>query len=286
LTQTVRDRERRENKEGEKAVPMGLLGALGNAAATLKARWKLLLPFWLAISAALVALILLLPEEYQRTFVLSVSASRTELQAEFGQPAPEPTQVGNQAIKFLQQTDFGQVTVSPTYNSPKQQIQVLAQSQDKEALDKAPSRAVAAVQYGFRATYEGTLGPSIQSQLASAQQQENSQQATLKDIEDRISNTKPKGPEDIEAIVKLTVLEGKRQDALNGIASQRDRIKSLQEDLKNLPQLAAEPVAVKVVDASAIRQGNSRAPAAFFAVLLGFVIAAAAVLRFAAARSK
>jgi hypothetical protein len=286
LTRTVSGRERRENEGQKKAAPVGALGALRSAVVALSSRWKLLLPLWLAISAVLVALILLLPKGYERNFALSVSTTQTDLQASVGQPAPDPTQASNQAVNFLQQTDFGPVTVSPTYDSTGQQIQVQAKSQDREALEKVPSKAVASVKYGFQVTYEGSLGSSIRTQLASAQQQESSSRATLRDIEARIADTKPKGPEDVEAIVKRTVLESKRQDALNGIASQRDRIKSLQEDLKNLPRLAAEPVAVKVVNASAIRQGNSRAPAAFFAVLLGFVIAAAAVLRFAAARSK
>jgi hypothetical protein len=286
LTQSVRGRERLEDGGSKKAAPAGALGGLRSIAVTLGSRWKLLLPLWLAISAVLVALVFALPQGYQRTFDLSVTPAQTELQASVGQPAPEPTQASNQAINFLQQTNFGPVTVDPKYDSTKQQIEVRAKSEDREALNKVSSKAVASVEYGFRTTYEASLGSSIRTQLASTRQQVGALRATLKDIEGQIADTKPKGPEDVEAIVKLTVLESKRQDVLNEISSQEDEISYFQGALKDLPQLAEKPVAVKASNVSDIRHGRSRVPAAFFAVLLGFVIAAAAVLRFAAARSK
>jgi hypothetical protein len=186
----------------------------------------------------------------------------------------------------LEQTDFGHVTLSPTFDPANQRIQVRAKSQDREALEKVPSKAVASVKYGFQATYEGSLGSSIRTQIASSRQRVGGARAALRDIEARIADTKPEGPEDVEGIAKLTVLESKRQDALYNIASERERIKSLQGDLKDLPRLAARPVSVDVANASDVRQGRSRVPAAIFAVLLGFVAAAAVVLRFAAARGK
>lgn len=282
----TRETEQR-GSDDQKTASSGVLVTLRRIAEVLISRWKLLVPLWLATSALLVALIFLLPREYNRNLTLAVTATQSELQAALAQPPPAPAPINNQAVSFLKQASFGPVSVNPQFDParPQEQVKVQAQSGDRRALADIDPKLVAAVEEGFREAQEVSFGTSVRSQIVSLESQASSQRESLRGIDEQIAQTQPAGPEDIKAVVRLTVLESQRQQILADIASLEAQARAFEGDLENLPELADDPIAVEVASESPVRQGNLRAPAAAFAVLLGFLAAAAVVLR-VAARSK
>ena len=126
----------------------------------------------------------------------------------------------------------------------------------------------------------------MKGRLAVVEAEVKAQGGALTGIEESIEATRPAGPDDIEGVVRLTVLESKRQDTAAALSSAEAQREPLAEAQENLSEVAAEPMVVEVADESPIRQNNPRAPSAAFAVLLGFVAAAGVVLRVAAVRRK
>lgn len=287
LTRIVPGAERRSPGDG-KGASGGILETVRGIMGTLAAYWKLLVPLWLALSVLLVALIFLLPQEYSRTLTLSVTPSQTQLQASLAQPPMDPTQAKNQAVTFLEQADFGPVRVDPEYDpaQPQQQIRVQLESQNRRALADVAEEVVAVVEEGFQGTYEASLGTALERQLTSLGTQVEAQEAAVAGIEESIEATRPAGPDDVEEVVRLAVLESKRQDTTAAISLLESQMEPLEEAQENLSEVAAKPIAIEVASESPIRQNNPRAPSAAFAVLLGFVAAAGVVLRVAAVRRK
>lgn len=288
MTQTVPGAEHRSPGDGGGASDGILLGTIRGIIGTLGAYWKLLVPLWLVLSALLVALIFLLPQEYSRTLTLSVTPTQTQLQAALALLPMDPTQAKNQAVTFLKQADFGPVRVDPDYDpaQPQQQVRVQLESQNRRALADAAEEVVAVVEEGFRGVYETSLGSALKSRLATVETQVKAQEEALAGIDEAIEATRPAGPDDVEEVVRLTVLESKRQETAAALSSTEVQKEPLEEAQENLSEVAAEPIVVEVASGSPIRQNNPRAPSAAFAVLLGFVAAAGVVLRVAAVRRK
>lgn len=283
MAQMVEGKGRQKpGKEGQD----GMIGTFLRIISVLQSRWKLMLLLGLALSLVLVLLILLLPVQYSKRTNLAVTSSVSELQTRVGQVPLDVTQASNQAVSFLEQGDFGPVTVSPTYDPETQQVEVQAESENRRALAEIEERLVDTIEEGFAKTYEGSLGPAIVVQLSSANSEVETNRALLADIERQAEELQPVDPADTQAVVRLTVLESKRLDVLNGLAAAEATRNYFEGAKRDLPRLAAEPTLVKVANESAIQRNNQRLPAAAFAVFLSFVVAAAVALRVAARRRK
>jgi hypothetical protein len=280
LTRAVSGLERRENEGSKRAAPAGVLATLRYAFAALKARWKLFLLLWAIISAVLLILVLLLPRDYEQTAIISVTPVQSDLQAQLGQPPLDPAQANTQALALIKATDLGPVTAQPAYDpaSGQQGISVQLKSENRQALKGTAPKLVGLVEEGFRATYERSLGASLQSKVASLDSQIAGFRETVSGLEDQIKDTNPTGPNDIRAVVRLSVLENSRQQTLAQISGLEEQKKTFEEARGNLPRLASEPIKVKVAGESPVSEANRRLPAAAFAVVLSLFAAAASVL--------
>jgi hypothetical protein len=235
--------------------------------------WKLLALLTVLLSVISVALVLLLPRQYQKDVALSVGLGPSELRvmAE-GMALPTPEQIGSSAASSLQGEALPEVRVNPTYDAPTNQIKVALSSPDMGALEGATPQLVALLEPGLSRRYEGEFDDVLEMQLIRAEREVEVKSNALDSIEQR---TQEASSED-----ELGALVGQRESVLSAIAEEEAKREDLEQAREDLSQVIADSLAIEVVSESAVRQ--ARPPAAL--VLLAVVGSLAGAIALTLAR--
>ena len=234
----------------------------------LRSNFKFFALLALVLSVIAVALVLLMPKQYQKQVNLSVrQVTPGELVFELRQ-APGRVEVdkmpldtlNNAAVNYIQQENgnLGNVSVSPKYDAAEQQVQVALSSRDPESLDGVSSEIVDQLKAEFGKFFERSLGPAVEAKLTELKRSNDLRQELLAQIE----QARPEG------------FEMQRAEVLNDTALAELEIRDLEQAQSELPRLASEMVSIEVVGESEAQQSSSRGRRIALAVLAALVGAA------------
>ncbi len=219
----------------------------------------------LVLSIIAVAVVSLMPKQYEKRVNLSV---REVPSLKSGQLPQQPGTVdverlstgelGNTAVRYAQQADLGDVSVSPKYDTIEQQVQLTLRSRDPESLDSISSEVVDQLKTQFGKYFEDPLSLAV---------------------EDRIDNLKLSNDLSKELFTQIEQIETvgfevQRAQVLAQIAAGELEIRDLEQAESDLPRLASEMLSIEVVNESEVYQASSSARSIALAVLVALVGAA------------
>jgi hypothetical protein len=219
----------------------------------------------LVLSIIAVAVVLLMPKEYEKQVNLSVRQVPNLL---LGQLPQQPGTVeverlptdalGNTAVRYAQQEDLGDVSISPRYDTVEQQVQLTLRSRDPESLDSISSEVVDQLKTQFGKYFEDPLSRAVESRMANLKLSNDLSRELLTQIEQPSSEA----------------LELQRAQVLTQIAAGELEIRDLEQAQSDLSQLAYDMVSVEIRNESGVHQASSRARQIALAILAALVGAA------------
>jgi hypothetical protein len=240
----------------------------------LRRNWRFLGLLTLVLSAVAVALVLLLPKQYQKEVTLQtgLAPSRLLVATEGGPMLPLPTrdQISNSAVSTLQSGGFEGVEVKATYDAPTQQIKAVLSSGDDVSLAGATPELVSFLEEDLREKHEGDITDTVELQLMESERQVESMRQAI----DR-AETREEG-DDEDQLTSAFI----RARLIGDLDAAESNLEVLEQVWEALPQLIAETISVEVLSESGVQQ--SRATAAL--VLLGVVASFAAAVALTLAR--
>lgn len=276
MAQGVRETERKD--------PYGRKPALADVTGFLKSNWRFIVLLTLLLSAAMVVVALLLPQQYSKRLTLRVTTLPTELLSTLGQPVLDEAQAGNLTVGYLQNANIEGVNVSPTYNVATRQVSVALQSRDGNALGAAVPALVDLLEEEFREVYEEPLGAALEAQVSSLEREVGASEEAIELVDREVEGALTGDPEDPRTMARVEGLETARANTLTEVAKSEAEIRELQDARRDLPELAGEPVAVEVLSESDAPQARSLVPVVALTLILGLAGAVAAAVVRAALR--
>lgn len=262
---------------------MSLFDVLG----FLRSNLKLFGVLFLALLVALLAVVLLLPQEYQKRVSLTVEPAPSSLLAQVQVPNSRVTvpsiqapRVGEIAVNAIEQRNFSAVQVSPRYDRATEQVQVTLQAATSKTLANATPAVVAAVEKGFQAEYEDLLGTALGQRLNELDRTTQVNDAVVAELDKQISQASS----DPDAAARQQGLETQRAVSLAESVSAETERRNLERARNDLPRLASEPTRVEVVKESGVGQTGSLGLKVLVAVLAALVLAAVLTVAWAIVR--
>ena len=239
--------------------------SLANVLYFLRSNFKFFGLVALVLSIIAVAVVLLMPKEYEKQVDLSV---RQVPNLMLGQLPQQPGTVdverlptdslGNTAVRFAQQEDLGDVSVSPKYDTVEQQVQLTLRSRDPESLDSISSEVVDQLKTQFGKYFEDPLSRAVEGRLTNLKLSNDLSKELLTQIEQPSTEA----------------LEMQRAQVVTQIAAGELQIRVLEQAQSDLSRLASEMVSVEIRNESEVHQASSSARSIALAVLGALVVAA------------
>ncbi|QIN77686.1 hypothetical protein GBA65_03230 [Rubrobacter marinus] len=264
----------------------GIEAAIRDVAASLASRWKLLSALALAVFAAVTALVLLLPPEYDKTVSLAVTPRVGELQQRLGQREPlERRQVANTALGLIGQARFEAEDAVATYNASRETVDVTLQSRARASLQSAADDTSAYLEEAFQREYETYLTDTVETSLVYGREQIlPSNRNTLAQLDRQIEETRRRArtadpATAANASSALRSLEKQRQGLVVRIEQKEDDLVYLEDALGDMGPYADEAVEVTASSQSETRRIGPSSSPVVAAALLSVVAAVAVVLR-------
>ena len=222
----------------------------------------------LVLSIIAVAVVSLMPKQYEKQVNLSFWQVPSRLSGDLRQQpgrdlfldiekVPTDT-LGNTAVRYAQQANLGDVSVSPKYDTIEQQIQLPLRSQDPTSFDGISSEVVDQLKTKFGDYFERPLSLAVEARLAELERTNDLSKRLLARIDQDGSSGS----------------EVQRAEVLNQIAASEIEARDLEQAQSELPQLASEMLSIEVVNESDVHQVSSRARQIALAVLAALVVAA------------
>lgn len=228
----------------------------------------------LVLSIIGVALVLLLPEQFEKQVDLTVRRVSSEpLGSSFRVEMEEAsTKSLNAAVGHLQEEDLGSVDVLPRYDRDRPQAELTLRSRDRESLDGIDSSTVVGMLEGeFQEFFEPRLASAPEVWRAELERYiEEKREKELVRADERIEEATAAG----ESTRRIENLEERREAVLSDIASAESELEGLEQAQGELPRLASEMSSVEVLDESEVRQSSSLVQRIAFAVLVSLEAAA------------
>ncbi len=220
----------------------------------------------LVLSITAVAVVSLMPKQYEKQVNLSVREVPPSLLSGGIRQQPGgadiervPTDtLGNTVVRYAQQVNLGDISVSPKYDTIEQQVQLTLSSQDPGSFDGISSEMVDQLKTKVGNYFERSLSLAVEARLADIKRANDLSKRLLAQIE----QGRPEGS------------EVQRAEVLNQIAASELEAGDLEQAQSDLPQLATEMVSIEVVNESGVHQASSRARQIALAVLAALVMAA------------
>ncbi|MDP9439604.1 MAG: hypothetical protein M3P49_12840 [Actinomycetota bacterium] len=239
------------------------------------------LPFFLLMvllfSAAAVALVLLLPRQYEKRVSLAVAPVTSTLLGRFVQEPgdlllnePRPEDVGEQIADYLQGAGPKGVETSAKYENDSQQVEVVLSSGSKRSVEAAAGEVPDLATEAFREENERTLADVLEGESLRLEREVEVNERVAADLEEEI------GSLGAEGTARLEALEQSRVELLTEVAEAELRLRDLEQARKDLPRLASGLISVEVVDESGITRSTSL-PVALAAALAAGLVAAVVV---------
>jgi len=166
--------------------------------------------------------------------------------------------LGNTAVRYAQQEDFGDVSVSPRYDTIEQQVQLTLRSRDPEALDGISSEVVDQLQTQLGKYFEDPLSRAVEGRLTNLKLSNDLSRELLTQIEQPSTEA----------------FEMQRAQVLTQIAAGELEIRDLEQAQGDLSQLAFDTVSVEIRNESEAQRSSSSARSIALAVLGALVVAA------------
>ena len=233
----------------------------------------------LVLSIIAVAVVSLIPKEYEKQVNLSVRqvpivpGTSGQLPQQPGTVDVErlPTDaLGNTAVRYAQQEDLGDVSVSPKYDTIEQQVQLTLRSQDPGSFDGISSRVIDQLKTKFGKYFEDPLSRAVESRMANLKVSNDLSRELLTQIEQPSSE----------------MFEMQRAQVLTQIAAGELEIRDLEQAQSDLSRLASEMVSVEIRNESEVHQASSRARQIALAIVAALVGAAILTIVRGALRKK
>ncbi len=247
------------------------------------------LPFFLLMvllfSAAAVALVLLLPRQYEKRVSLAVAPVTSALLGRFEQETgglrldePRPDDVGEQVADYLQGAGPKGVETTAKYENDAQQVEVVLSSERRRAVEAAADGVAGLATEAFREENERTLAAALEGESLRLEREAEVNEQVVADLEEEI------GSLGAEETARLEALEQSRVELLTEVAQAELRLRDLEQAREDLPRLASRLISVEVVDESGVSRSTSLPVALTAALAAGFVAAVVATLLRAALR--
>lgn len=247
----------------------------------LRRNWKFLGLLTVVLLAGAVALILLLPTQYQKQVSLKPELAPSELLART-EPASLPG-LGQDALvasavtslqSGAQSGTFGEVGVSAVGDPPtagvRQRINATLRSSNEDALEEATPGVVSFLEVELERRYEGEVGDALERELGQAERDVQTKSGALARVE-RQAGQNSVG----ESIVLASLAEAETEQ------------EDLEQVVEDIPQAAAEAISVEVVSESDVTQTRALTGLVLLAVAVSLATAVAlALAREALARRK
>ena len=242
----------------------------------------------LLFSAVAVAVALLLPREYEKQVTLTVTPVTSPLLGRFEQEdgggllldEPRPDDVGEQAADYLQEASPRGVETSARYDDNSQQVQVVLSSERRGALRGASSEVADLAGEASREENELSLEAALEGERLRLEREAEVYEQVVADLEEEIGSLEASGG----SAARIEALEQSRVELLTQIAQAKIRLGDLQQAREDLPRLAADLVAVEVVNESPISRATPLAVALAAAIAAALLAAVAATFVRAALR--
>ena len=258
---------------------VGLLDLLG----VLRNNLKILALLAVVFSLIGVALVLLLPREYEKQVTLSVtpvtSPSLGRLVQESDRldlEALRPDEAGQLAVGYLRENKLAGAQMNPRYDKNTQQIDVSLTSGNRRALQDAVPALVGLTREGFEDVTEDSLRAALESQGVEVGRTIEVQERVVSQLEGEIAALAP------EETARLQALENSRVLLLTEVAEAQIRQEDIARAQGELPRLASELINAEVVNESGIRRSRSPLVMLPLAVAAGIGAASAVTLALAA----
>lgn len=267
--------DRGDNRGNGGPTLLDLLRFLGSS-------WKLFLLLALVFSAVSLAVVLLLPQRYERQVTLSVMPVPNDLNLLMGSDGRsstlvtntlKPDEVGKLAVGYLREAELDGVEADPTYNQDMQRVNVSLTSSNRGDLEGVTPRVVEVMQEEFRDVYEETLTATLEAGQADLERGTEVNGETLAVLDRQIAELESAGG---DRDARLQALENERAEIAVAISQAEIEARNLERMQEDISASAAEPVAVEVVRESGVGQARSPLSGAALA-LVGSLLAAAAV---------
>ncbi|MDP9437441.1 MAG: hypothetical protein M3P49_01620 [Actinomycetota bacterium] len=243
----------------------------------------------LLFSAVAVAVALLLPREYEKQVTLTVTPVTSPLLGRFEQEdggggllldEPRPDDAGEQAADYLQEASPRGVETSAKYDDNSQQIQVVLSSERRGALREAGPEVADLAGEASREENELSLEAALEGERLRLEREAEVYEQVVADLEEEIGSLEASGG----SAARIAALEQSRVELLTQIAQAKIRLGDLEQAREDLPRLAAELVAVEVVNESPISRATPLAVALVAAIAAALLAAVAATFVRAALR--
>ena len=246
----------------------------------LRRNWGFLGLLTLVLSAVAVAVVLLLPKQYQKEVTLQTGLAPSRLLVATEQtflPLPTRDQISNSAVSTLQSGGFEGVEVRATYDAPTQQIKAVLSSGDEVSLTGATPELVSFLEEDLRERHEGDITDTMELQLMESERQVESMRQAL----DR-AETREEGDDEDQLTSSFI-----RARLIGDLDAAEANLEVLQQAHEALPQLIAETISVEVLSESGVQQSRATAALLLLGVVASFAAAVALTLaREALARRK
>lgn len=266
---------------------LGRVGALiSSAAGILASRWKLLSALALTVFAVVTALVLLLPEQYDKEISLSVTPRIGEVQERLGQKVlPKKEQVSRTALAYVKNKRFGEAEVIPTYDPSVERIDVLLRSHDRDSLTGVARAVKDHLESRFREVNEEPLRAAIKSGIASTQGIIETNRSIIVQLDRqieynrRIEQTAADPAASAAASANIRNLEARREQPALLIEQKEQNLVYLEDALADPGPAADDAVEVVVSAESEVRQTSTSSSPVVAAALFALTAAVAAVMR-------
>ena len=219
----------------------------------------------LVLSIIAVAVVSLMPKQYEKQVNLSVRQVPSTISGQLPQQPGTvdverlpPDSLGNTAVRYAQQEDLGDVSVSPRYDTVEQQVQLTLRSRDPESLDGISSEVDDQLNTQLGKYFEDPLSRAVEGRLTNLKLSNDLSRELLTQIEQPSTEA----------------FEMQRAQVLTQIAAGELEIRDLEQAQSDLSRLASEMVSVEIRNESEAQQSSSSARSIALAVLGALVVAA------------
>lgn len=244
--------------------------------------WKLFLLLALVFSAVSLAVVLLLPQRYEKQVTLSATPVPNDLNL-LGRSANSSSvlntntlnqgDVGQLTAGYLQGIDIEGVEMDPVYNKDTQRVNVSLASSNRGLLDGVTPRIVETVRTQFRDVYEESLGAALEAGQADLERNVEVNKETLEQVNRQIAEV---GDAGVASEARLQALENERAEIDVNVSQAEIQVRNLEQTREDLSDMAMDPVVLEVIQESAVSESNSALSRAVLA-LVGSLLAAAAI---------
>lgn len=257
---------------------------ISNAAGFLASRWKLLSALALAVFAGVMALVLLLPEQYDKEISLTVTPRIGKVQERLGQRSlPQKEQVSRTALVYIKNKRFGEVEVVPTYDPSAARIDVLLRSHNRDSLTGVVRTVKNHLEGRFRKVNEEPLSAAIKTGIESTRGIIETNRNIVAQLDRQIEYNRrieqtAVDPAAAAASAKIQDLEARREQPVLLIREKEQNLVYLEDALADPGPAAEDAVEVAVSAESEVRPTGTFSSPVVAAALFALTAAVAAVL--------